>query len=113
MEEYRGIVDILEAFPSVKLSPGVFLGPVAAHLQPRMYSISSSPLASPDHIHITVAIVRGEARPGTVHEGVCSNWLGQKRSSVASIFVRHTPFKLPSDPSLPVVMVGPGTGLAP
>ena len=93
---------------------GAFFGTMAPRLQPRFYSISSSPKQSPDSIHITCGVVIDTTATGRQHEGVCSNYL--KRMSVGDripIFVRHSHFKLPKQPSTPIVMIGPGTGLAP
>lgn len=93
---------------------GAFFGTMAPRLQPRFYSISSSPKQYPDSIHVTCAVVIDTTATGRHHEGVCSNYL--KRMSVGDripIFVRHSSFKLPKHMSTPIVMVGPGTGLAP
>lgn len=87
---------------------------MAPRLQPRFYSISSSPKQFPDSIHVTCAVVVDTTATGRRHEGVCSNHL--KRMSVADripIFVRRSHFKLPKQLGTPIVMVGPGTGLAP
>lgn len=83
-------------------------------LQHRAYSISSSPLASPDRIHLTVASVRhGSDR---VRGGVCSTFLADRvrDEETAGIFLQpNQAFRLPDDGDVPVVMIGPGTGVAP
>eukprot|EP00899_Mesostigma_viride_P010618 jgi/Mesvir1/19558/Mv07030-RA.1 len=114
LDEMRGLADVLSAFPSLELPLDTFLSSVANPMVPRYYSISSAPSHSLGRLHITCAVVHEVVRPGRVHEGLCSTFL--QRSHVGDrvpIFVRHTPFKLPADTSTPVVMVGPGTGLAP
>lgn len=94
---------------------GLFLGSVGTRLAPRFFSISSSNRAHPGHVHITAAVV-AEDKPynGGTLEGVCTHYLArlQEGDSVA-IFLRQSAFRLPKDPAKPVVMVGPGTGLAP
>lgn len=82
-------------------------------LQPRLYSISSSPKAHPGEVHLTVGIVRYEAH-GRFHKGACSTFLADRTNGLVPVFVHSSPgFRLPADPSVPIIMVGPGTGIAP
>ena len=84
-------------------------------LQPRLYSISSAPSKYPQEIHLTVAVVRYETN-GRQREGVCSSYLADRaRMNEADlpIFVADSHFGLPADDNVPVIMVGPGTGIAP
>jgi sulfite reductase (NADPH) flavoprotein alpha-component len=84
-------------------------------LQPRLYSISSSPKAHPGEVHLTVAIVRYELN-GRPRKGVCSTFFADRvgLDTKVPVFVHKSPsFKLPADGSKPVIMVGPGTGVAP
>jgi len=111
---HRSLLEVLRAFPSVKPSLGAFFGCIAPRMQPRFYSISSSPKAHPRAVHITASVVRDVMPTGRVHEGIATTFLqnapvGTKVPS----FIRHSHFKLPSNPEVPVIMVGPGTGLAP
>ncbi len=84
-------------------------------LSPRLYSISSSPHAHPDQVHLTVGAVRYESG-GRTRKGVCSTFLAERAlaAGTAGVFV-HTnkAFRPPSDPTKPMIMVGPGTGIAP
>jgi sulfite reductase (NADPH) flavoprotein alpha-component len=84
-------------------------------LQPRLYSISSSPKAHPGEVHLTVAVVRYELN-GRTRKGVCSTFFADRIGvdTKVPIFVHRSPsFKLPADGSKPIIMVGPGTGVAP
>ncbi|MGH8047644.1 MAG: diflavin oxidoreductase, partial [Chthoniobacterales bacterium] len=84
-------------------------------LQPRLYSISSSPKAHPGEVHLTVAIVRHEWN-GRPRKGVCSTFLADRVTDGIRIpvFVHKSPhFRVPADHSRPIIMVGPGTGIAP
>jgi len=112
--EERHFVDLLQSFPSAKLTPQEFVDNLR-RLMPRLYSIASSPLFSPRHIHLTVAIVRYTTN-NRKRFGVCSTFLADRVSLAETpipVFVTNSHFKLPEDRSKDVIMIGPGTGVAP
>nr|XP_015212637.1 PREDICTED: nitric oxide synthase, endothelial-like [Lepisosteus oculatus] len=115
-EHVPTLAEVLEEFPSVTLPTSLLLSQLPL-LQPRYYSISSSPQVCPQEIHITVAVVQYNTQggKGPLHYGVCSNWLHQIQPGEAvPCFVRGAPsFHLPLDSSAPCILVGPGTGIAP
>ncbi|WP_328958645.1 bifunctional nitrate reductase/sulfite reductase flavoprotein subunit alpha [Kitasatospora purpeofusca] len=84
-------------------------------LQPRLYSISSSPLVHPDEIRVTVSVVRHPNGAGRIRKGVCSTYLADRvADGPVPVFVRPTAhFRPPADPATPMIMIGPGTGVAP
>ncbi|MFB7722035.1 molybdopterin-dependent oxidoreductase [Nocardia sp. NPDC056100] len=111
----RQPVDVLRDFP-VRADLVEWLG-VLKRLQPRQYSISSSPLVSPHEVQLTVGVVRYGA-PVTADSarrgGVCSTFLADRADAEVPIFLQRAPhFRPPLDPNAPMIMVGPGTGIAP
>jgi sulfite reductase (NADPH) flavoprotein alpha-component len=115
LKDYLYGRDVLDLFLDyqAKLSANELIG-VLRKLQPRLYSISSSQLANPDEVHLTVAAVR--YKNGRLKEGVCSNFLAERASDEDNIqiFVDKNPeFRLPQSLDTPIIMIGPGTGVAP
>ncbi len=110
----REIIDALLEFAPNGLSPAALSG-IFRKLPPRLYSIASSPLAHNDEVHLTVAAVRYETH-GRKRKGVCSTYLTDlvKSGDTVQVFVQpNKNFRLPADGSTPIIMVGPGTGVAP
>ena len=106
-------VDLLRAFP-VHV-PATEWMTVLKRLQPRQYSISSSPKTSPDEVQLTVSVVRFETETGMRRGGVASTFLADVAGAApAPIFLqRSSHFRTPADPDAPMIMIGPGTGIAP
>jgi sulfite reductase (NADPH) flavoprotein alpha-component len=112
--EQREFLDLFEEHPSAKLGAQEFIE-LLRKLMPRLYSISSAPSKYPDEIHLTVAVVRYETN-GRPREGVCSSYLSERarlNEPDVPVFVADSHFGLPADDDVPVIMVGPGTGVAP
>ncbi|WP_411034834.1 sulfite reductase subunit alpha [Shinella sp. BYT-45] len=110
----KDICDLLALAPPAAFSPEELLGWLKP-LQHRAYSISSSPHAAAGRVHLTVASVRYHA-DGRDRGGVCSTFLADRvaEGQTAGIFVsQNKAFRLPADNDVPVIMVGPGTGIAP
>ncbi|ROO90917.1 sulfite reductase (NADPH) alpha subunit [Actinocorallia herbida] len=109
----RQAVDVVAEFP-VAAAPEEW-AEVLRPLSPRSYSISSSPAADPDEIRLTVSVVRFENLRGRVRKGVASTFLADSPAGTeVRIAVQRSPhFRPPADPSTPMIMVGPGTGVAP
>ena len=110
------VFDLLRLYPACELPFAVYLE-MPPPLQPRYYSISSSPLVDSGRVSVTIGVVRGLARSGLGEfRGVASNYLAARGAGdVIHAAVRETKagFRLPDDPATPLVMIGPGTGLAP
>lgn len=107
----RQSVDLLAQVP-VHASANEWMR-VLKPLQPRLYSISSSPKESPNEIHLTVSPVRYNFK-GIPRRGVCSTYLADRSpGDQIAVYVRRSNFRPPSDPHTPMIMVGPGTGIAP
>ena len=109
----RQAVDVIAAHP-VRATAAEWAA-VLKPLQPRLYSISSSPLAHPDQLRITVSVVRYSNDRGVPRTGVCSAYLADDADNgPVPVFVQRSPhFRPPADPRTPMVMIGPGTGVAP
>jgi sulfite reductase (NADPH) flavoprotein alpha-component len=110
----RQIVDAIEQFAPSGL-PADALAGLFRKLPPRLYSIASSPLAHPDEVHLTVSAVRYQSH-GRERKGVCSTCLADlvKPGDKVPVFVQpNKNFRLPADGETPIIMVGPGTGIAP
>jgi sulfite reductase (NADPH) flavoprotein alpha-component len=108
------VIDFLLTHPSIHFTPAEFV-PLLRKLQPRLYSISSSLKAHPEEVHLTIATVRYESH-GRQRKGVCSTFLSDRAEDPARVplfFHQAKHFRLPEDTNLPVIMVGPGTGIAP
>ncbi len=110
----KDTLDLLNLNPDLALDPAEFVSWLKP-LQHRAYSISSSPKAHIGEVHLTVAAVRWtyNHRP---HRGVCSTFLADHVPNGASAGIFMSPnksFRVPQDDSVPMIMVGPGTGIAP
>ncbi len=112
----KSVFDLLEEYPACELPFPTYLEMLSL-LAPRYYSISSSPSGDPARCSVTVAVVEGPASSGRgTYKGICSSHLASRRAGeTIHATVRETKagFRLPDDPSVPIIMVGPGTGLAP
>ena len=115
IKKKKSLLEFMQEIPSAKPTLGAFLGSIAPRLKPRYYSISSSPMLHPRSMHITCAVVQDTTPTGRVHHGIASAFLqsctvGDK----IRIYHRSSAFKLPeSGHGCPIIMVGPGTGIAP
>jgi sulfite reductase (NADPH) flavoprotein alpha-component len=107
------VIDFLVEHPSVKIPAAEFVG-LLTKLQPRLYSVASSLKAFPDPVHFIVDVVVYESH-GKIRKGVASSFLAERAQNVPvpvyPSLAKH--FHLPDDPNTPIIMVGPGTGIAP
>ncbi|CAO4139909.1 Flavoprotein (flavin reductase) subunit CysJ of sulfite and N-hydroxylaminopurine reductases [Methylorubrum extorquens] len=111
--EGRHLIDLIERFPTTLTAE--HLNTVTRPLPPRAYSIASSRREVGDEVHLTIAAVRYETH-GRARAGVASVHVADRIKNGAKLRVRVKPnkhFRLPSDPSTDIIMVGPGTGVAP
>lgn len=130
LSQRRTVLEILQEHRSVDIPLGALLG-LLPPMKPRYYSISSSSKKLEDRLSISVSVVQGSAPTGRQHLGLCSNYLksqphkwprsvkseeeaGEWGTMPLYVFVKDTgsSFRLPKD-DLPIIMVGPGTGVAP
>jgi sulfite reductase (NADPH) flavoprotein alpha-component len=110
----RGLVDLLHDYPHVLREPSDLVA-MLPRLSPRLYSISSSPAAHAGEIHTTVAVVRYRSH-NRERGGVCSTLLADRTNTGETLPIYIQPnkrFRLPSDSTAPIIMIGPGTGIAP
>ena len=116
LEKRKSVLDILEEFPACDLPLGVFLE-LIPFMSPRYYSIASAPEAAPGECAICVGVVKGPALSGKgTFKGTCSNYLAELEPGARIKALVRKPtaeFRLPADPATPIIMVGPGTGIAP
>ncbi|KAG9405984.1 hypothetical protein AC1031_003906 [Aphanomyces cochlioides] len=137
LDDCRNFGDVVEAFPSLQIPLAAFVH-IVPTLQPRYYTISSSSQVHPTRIHVTLGVIEASLANGRQFKGVASNYLSkmalpdanQEKTKVPNPYgeqgkkqvrawpsirmtVRKSTFKLPSKPEIPVIMVGPGTGIAP
>jgi cytochrome P450 / NADPH-cytochrome P450 reductase len=112
----KSVFNLLEEHPACELPFHSYLEMLSL-LAPRYYSISSSPADHATRCSVTVGVVEGPASSGRgTYRGVCSNYLaGRRAGETIHATVRETKagFRLPDDPAVPIIMIGPGTGLAP
>ncbi len=117
VEEYlwgREFIDLCRDFPGGVRDPQD-LFTILPRITPRMYSLASSQAMHPDSVHIAVRIVLYESH-GMKRQGLVSGYLGERApqgSSLPIFFQTNDKFRLPQDPTTPVIMIGPGTGVAP
>lgn len=110
----RHVIDLVREHPRTKLDAAAFAG-ILRPLAQRLYSIASSAASTPEEVHLTVSLVEYESL-GRRRRGVVSGFLADLRSEDAAIPVylyRNPSFRLPRDPETPIIMIGPGTGVAP
>jgi cytochrome P450/NADPH-cytochrome P450 reductase len=112
----KSVFDMLEEHPACELPFHIYLEMLSL-LAPRYYSISSSPSGDAARCSVTVGVVEAPASSGRgIYRGVCSNFLaGRRAGDTVQATVRETKagFHLPDDAAKPIIMIGPGTGLAP
>ncbi|MCY8101213.1 assimilatory sulfite reductase (NADPH) flavoprotein subunit [Bacillus haynesii] len=110
----RDLIDFVRDFGPIAAAPQEFVS-ILRKIPPRLYSIASSFAANPDEVHLTIGAVRYNAH-GRDRKGVCSVLCAERLQSGDTLPVFIQPnknFKLPENPEAPIIMVGPGTGVAP
>ncbi|MBI3878001.1 MAG: sulfite reductase subunit alpha [Verrucomicrobia bacterium] len=110
----REVIDMLHAHPSAKFAPAEFVA-LLKKLQPRLYSIASSPKAHGGQVHLCVGVLRYDSL-GRARKGVCSTFLAERvpAGGAVPVFIHSNKnFRPPANPDAPMILVGPGTGVAP
>ncbi|VIO71124.1 bifunctional cytochrome P450/NADPH--P450 reductase [Bradyrhizobium ivorense] len=112
----KSVFDLLEEYSACELPFHLYLEMLSL-LAPRYYSISSSPAGAAQRCSVTVGVVEAPASSGRgIYKGVCSNYLARRRAGDtvhATVKETKAGFRLPDDNAVPIIMIGPGTGLAP
>ncbi|XP_077045147.1 NADPH-dependent diflavin oxidoreductase 1 isoform X3 [Agelaius phoeniceus] len=114
----RTTLEVLWDFPhSTCAIPADYLLDLIPRIRPRAFSIASSLLAHPERMQILVAVVRYKTRLSKPRRGLCSTWLASLNPEQGDVrvplWVKKGGMKFPADPATPVIMIGPGTGVAP
>jgi cytochrome P450 / NADPH-cytochrome P450 reductase len=116
LDRRKSVFDLLEEHPACELPFHIYLEMLSL-LAPRYYSISSSPSVDAGRCSVTVGVVEAPASSGRgIYKGVCSNFLARRRAGdtiYATLRETKAGFHMPADSSVPIIMIGPGTGLAP
>ena len=108
----RELIDLFLEFPQRGLSVDNLIS-LLRPMPPRLYSIASSLSAHTEEVHLTIAVVRYDTH-GRKRKGVCSSYLAERvGDTIPCYFHPNKNFKLPADGDKPIIMVGPGTGIAP
>jgi NADPH-ferrihemoprotein reductase len=114
LDGHVGLVDLLKLCPSIDVPFAHFIH-ICPRLQPRYYTISSSSSVYPNSVHLTVAVTETTKKDGSIFKGICSSHLASLTPGILTcrVFCRESTFRLPIDTSIPIIMIGPGTGIAP
>ena len=108
----RELIDLFLEYPQTEIGAQDLVS-LLRPMPPRLYSIASSLAAHAEEVHLTVAVVRYQGN-GRARKGVCSSYLAERvGDSIPCYLHPNKNFKLPEDSSTPIIMVGPGTGIAP
>lgn len=110
----RDIIDVAQDFPLTRVPLDLFVKELR-RLLPRLYSIASSPKMYPDEVHLTIGVTQAHHH-GRLRLGVASNYLAQRvplGEPFVPSFLAKSHFRIPSDDEVDMIMVGPGTGIAP
>src|SRR5262249_54733736 len=112
--EVGAVLATTQNFPGFRPAPEAFMGWLDA-LQPRLYSIASSLKSNPGRVALTVDAVRYDIK-GRTRLGAASTFLANRVApgqKIKAYFQKAQAFGLPADPAVPIIMIGPGTGIAP
>jgi NADPH-ferrihemoprotein reductase len=114
IQRYVGVAELLKLCPSLSFPLEHFVS-VCPFLLPRFYTIASSSSEHPNNVHLTVAVTQDKRKDGSMFSGVCSTHLASLKvnSEKVRVFNRPSTFRLPEDSKRPIIMIGPGTGIAP